>query len=245
MNIDPALEAKKAKTLDWVKRNKKPLIIGAIVITMLTSLARCVVHAETNLALTCGSPGTAVPASCSAGWTWQAPTAGSVIKTQGGSWKLFTVPPSADVITLCSADIPRNSAQSVCPIAKMIFATGDKASTGPAAVVAWTNPTAYVTQSGQPAPGTPTIVELDLYRGTKADGSDLALYLPMKIVGPLITSYTDTKLTPGQWCYALKAIDANTQISDMSRVACKTIDPIAVPPVDPPKPITITGLTVK
>lgn len=165
-----------------------------------------------NLALTCKI----ASGKCSAGWTWQKPVAGLSVITQGGSWRDWTPTNTSDVITLCSSAIEPGTARSSC---KVIFfaiscnASGQTCNTTPPDVpvdttanITWTNPTDSV------------LIGNTLYRGSKADGSDLVAYKDL----PVSSSFTDTNLTPGTWCYALKAInDAGPSV--MSNVKCKVI----------------------
>lgn len=95
------------------------------------------------------------------------------------------------------------------------------------ATVVWTNPTTYT--DGSPLLAG-EITASTVYRGTKADGSDLSMY---KTLGPA-SSYIDT-ITPGTWCYAI-TVTAKGAESDKSNVACKT--------ALQPKPNAPTGLTL-
>lgn len=58
-----------------------------------------------------------------------------------------------------------------------------------------------------------------LYRGRKADGTDLA---KLATLAPPLSTYADAGLDYGQWCYAVTAVNAAGE-SDKSAVACKTV----------------------
>lgn len=167
-------------------------------------------HADTNLALTCGVHPTR-PTTCPEGWTWQTPVKNSTVVTQGGSWRTFTVPPNTtDVLTLCASDILPGAPRGGCP--KIIYGVGCNAhsySCGPpgdtTATVEWHN-------------NSDDVVTNTLWRGTRADGSDLVAYKTL----PVFVTFADRNLTPGMWCYAVTALNDAGE-SPKSNVACKAI----------------------
>lgn len=233
------------------------------VVCLLAPLDRA--HATTNLALECFStqPASAVPKSCPQGWTWHTPGAGAVVTTSGGAWKIFSNPPSADIIELCKANLSPGAAATACTAANIVYLPGCNAATftcsstpvtppvtptppDTQAVVHWTRPT----QNTDDSPLT-TLNGYVLYRGTKLDSSDLAKYktflvgdLPIDEIGPF---YTDVGLTAGQWCYGVEAYTSETPpvYSGMSTNQavgsnCKTI--VIPPPVLTPVAPVLTSV---
>lgn len=109
------------------------------------------------------------------------------------------------------------------------------------ASVTWVQPTTWETPpknaAGQVITPTPAL-RLDhnkVYRGTKADGSDLVLLIQLK---PATNGYIDTAPLKPVSCYAITAsADIATALeSGRSAVACKTF--VVTPPPDttPVKP---------
>lgn len=215
--------------------------------------------ADTNLALTCwnAKPPAAKPSSCPQGWTWQIPKLNSMVITQGGSWRQITSPLSAEPITVCKANVSVGSARASCPAASVAYlapcnVAGQTPCVAPpkppvvytdgTATVTWTNPTTDT--NGKPI----AISALEIFRGTKADGSNLAHYSGVGAVNAVI--YNDIHLTEGPWCYALKAYGPITppatkgEPSEMSNVGCKTVvapkDPDPEPLAQIPNPPVIT-----
>jgi hypothetical protein len=91
----------------------------------------------------------------------------------------------------------------------------------------WVNPTLDTT--GKPV----TLKSNKIYRGTKADGTDLALVATLTAPA---TSWQDANRGPGTDCYAVTAV-ADLE-SAKSAVACKTI---AKPPVTPQAPTNFSN----
>jgi hypothetical protein len=81
--------------------------------------------------------------------------------------------------------------------------------------VSWTAPTTDVNGATLVNP----LTAFTVYRGTKADGSDL---VKLATTAGTAAAYADSALPFGTWCYAVTASNAAGE-SDKSAVACKTI----------------------
>ena len=109
--------------------------------------------------------------------------------------------------------------------------------------IGWTQPTQNVDGS---AVVVGELTANTVYRGTKADGSDLTLLIVIK---PAATSYNDNSVGAGTWCYAVSATgtfvvngsNVSTE-SAKSGVVCKTsVAPPPPAPGPPANPITVAS----
>lgn len=258
-----AAQAEKEKLEGYAKTNRKPLIIGAILMALMVivvfGFAKCA-HADTNLALECFSstPATVKPTSCPQGWTWHTPGQGAVVITQTGSWRIFNVPPTTDAIAICTANVSPGTASTGCPKANVVYQAGCNAAGQSCTALP---PTPPLPTSPRPTPSAPVASSVtinwlpptqnadgsaltdlagwNIYRGHKADGSDLVAFSGFGNIGAV--SYVDATVTPGAtWCYALTALNKAKVESDKSNVACKTIDPAPVAATWPNPPTNVT-----
>ncbi len=82
------------------------------------------------------------------------------------------------------------------------------------AILTWVNPTKDTANNPT------TISGNKVYRGAKADGSDAVM---VKQFTTATTTWTDTPLAPGNWCYSVTAYDGAAQESAKSATVCKLI----------------------
>lgn len=97
-----------------------------------------------------------------------------------------------------------------------------------AARVSWVPPTARTDETPLPPE------EIDGYR---VYWGETEATVTENSVGTTETTYTVTGLAPGTWYFAVRAIDTNGLVSDLSTIATKTI--LSTAPPQPPRNIEI------